>query len=144
MSQDRDKLLLLSHNFSNVMISSTSLNKVHYGNVACPVVLIPFQSHARVYCRHPVRRELVGFQYSIYEMVGVLLAHILTAKSSMTRVKEIGRVLCNQSPGCSILGIIQMVLEELALISWRVIPLVSNSTCFYEAQRRPNCQRLRR
>jgi hypothetical protein len=30
MSQERTKLLLLSHNFSNVMINSTSINEVHY------------------------------------------------------------------------------------------------------------------
>jgi hypothetical protein len=30
MSQYRTKLLLLSHNFSNVMINSTSLNESHY------------------------------------------------------------------------------------------------------------------
>jgi hypothetical protein len=29
LSQDRTKLLLLSHNFSNVMINITSLNEVH-------------------------------------------------------------------------------------------------------------------
>jgi hypothetical protein len=29
LSQDRTKLLLLSHNFSNVMINSTSLNEAH-------------------------------------------------------------------------------------------------------------------
>jgi hypothetical protein len=29
LSQDRTKLLLLSHNFSNDMINSTSLNEVH-------------------------------------------------------------------------------------------------------------------
>jgi hypothetical protein len=32
MSQDRTKLLLLSYNFSNVLINSTSLNEVHYMN----------------------------------------------------------------------------------------------------------------
>jgi hypothetical protein len=30
MSQYRTKLLLLSHNFSNVMINNTSLNEAHY------------------------------------------------------------------------------------------------------------------
>jgi hypothetical protein len=30
LSQDRTRLLLLSHNFINVMINSTSLNEVHY------------------------------------------------------------------------------------------------------------------
>jgi hypothetical protein len=30
LSLDRTKLLLLSHNFSNVMINSTSLNEAHY------------------------------------------------------------------------------------------------------------------
>jgi hypothetical protein len=32
LSQDRTKSLLLSHNFSNVMIHSTSLNEVHYAH----------------------------------------------------------------------------------------------------------------
>jgi hypothetical protein len=31
LSQDRTKLLLLSHNFSNIIINSTILNEVHYG-----------------------------------------------------------------------------------------------------------------
>jgi hypothetical protein len=30
LSQDRTKLLILPHNFSNVMINITSLNEVHY------------------------------------------------------------------------------------------------------------------
>jgi hypothetical protein len=33
LSQYRTKLLLLSHNFSNVMINSTSLNEAHYGTL---------------------------------------------------------------------------------------------------------------
>jgi hypothetical protein len=40
--QDRTKLLLLSHNFSYVMINTTSINEVHYfpGDTKC--ITLPF------------------------------------------------------------------------------------------------------
>jgi hypothetical protein len=48
MSQYRTKLLLLSHNFSNVMINNTSTDEAHYGHQCCGEVCCSMVA----YCAH--------------------------------------------------------------------------------------------
>jgi hypothetical protein len=45
------------------------------GNVTCPVFVIPFKRHTRVYLFLPVSCELIAVQEGVSEVICMVLAH---------------------------------------------------------------------
>jgi hypothetical protein len=78
-------------------------------------------------------------------MVSVLLARVFNCKIIDDKnERDWLRLLQPEIRGCGVIGNIQMVLNEFAVIEWRVIPLVSNRTCLFEFRCIPNRRRLMR
>ncbi len=67
-------------------------------------VVVPVYVHAKVALSVPVNRAFVVFVENFCETVGLLLCSLyLIRKSSTQRVNEIGRQLCFQRPGVTLL-----------------------------------------
>ena len=70
-----------------------------HGDVASACSIVPVKGESAEEGTGPVNGDGVEFLEGLDEVVGVLFADVLDPKSSMTREKTMGLVVCFQSAG---------------------------------------------